>query len=147
MNLATARDVSSYVMLSTRLVSELGDAQSTLRAAAHRNGSAVIVRAGGEIDAYNDGSWRRLLSEAAAAVAPPGPLVVDTNGLDFMGCCAFAALADEADRCRRRGVDLSLVSCQPVVVRILGACGLSSVVPVHATVDSALAVAGRSAGW
>ena len=31
----------------------------------------------------------------------PGPFVVDVTGLDFMGCCAFAVLADEAQRCQR----------------------------------------------
>ena len=80
---------------------------------------AVIVSAGGELDASNDAIWRRLLSEAAAAAGPPGPLVVDISGLDFMGCCAYAALAEEAERCRDRGVEMRLVSNQPVVSRIV----------------------------
>lgn len=141
MNLATAELLPSHLMLSTRLISELGDAHSTLRATTQRNGSAVLVHAGGEIDACNEGTWRRLLDEAAAAAAPPGPLVIDTSGVDFMGCCAFAALADEAYRCRRRGVDLRLVSRQPVVARVVGACGMSGLLPVHPTVDSALSAA------
>ena len=56
-----------------------------------------------------------------------------------MGCCAFAALADEAERCGRRGVDLRLVSGQPVVARIVDACGLGGVLPIYLTADSALA--------
>ena len=73
------------LMLSSRLISELAQARSTLRATTERCDLAVIVSAGGELDASNDAAWRRLLSEAAAAAAPPGPLVVDISGLDFMG--------------------------------------------------------------
>ena len=97
-------------MLSTRLVSELGDPRSTLRATTDRSGAAVIISAGGEIDACNERTWRRLVSEAASVVVPPGPFVVDVTGLDFMGCCAFAVLANEAQWCEERGIELRLVS-------------------------------------
>jgi anti-anti-sigma factor len=101
---------------------------------------AVIVTAGGELDASNEATWRRLLSEAAAAAGPPGPLVVDTGGLDFMGCCAYAALAEEAERCRQRGVDVRLVGNQPLVARIVAACGLGELLPIDDSVDAALSV-------
>jgi anti-anti-sigma factor len=126
------------LMLSSRLISELAQARSTLRATTERCDMAVIVSAGGELDASNDATWRRLLSEAASAAGPPGPLVVDISGLDFMGCCAFSALAEEAELCRDRGVEMRLVSTQPVVSRILKACGLSKALPVDASVDAAL---------
>jgi anti-anti-sigma factor len=126
------------LMLSSRLISELAQARSTLRATTERFDLAVIVSAGGELDASNDAVWRRLLSEAAAAAGPPGPLVVDISGLDFMGCCAYAALAEEAERCRNRGVEMRLVTNQPVVSRILKACGLGATLPVDLSVDAAL---------
>jgi anti-anti-sigma factor len=129
------------MMLSTRLLAELGNAQSKLRATTQRDGSAVIVYAGGEIDACNEDTWRHLLVEAATTVTAPGILVVDTSGLDFMGCCAFSVLADELDLCRQRGVELRLVSCQPAFKRIVEACGLGGVLPVHSSVDSALVLA------
>jgi anti-anti-sigma factor len=125
-------------MLSTRLMTELGDPRSTLRATTQRNGPAVIIRAGGEIDASNQDTWRRLVSESAAVATAPGPFVVDVSGLGFMGCCAYSVVADEAERCRRRGVGLRLVSCNPSVARIIKACELSVVLPVHPTTDSAL---------
>jgi anti-anti-sigma factor len=131
----------TQVMLSTRLISELGDPQSTLRATTQRNGSVVIIRAGGEVDASNEDTWRRLISEAAAVATPPGPFVVDVGGLSFMGCCAISVLADEAERCRSRGVGLRLVSCNSSVARIIEACELSVVLPVHPDTDSALAPA------
>jgi anti-anti-sigma factor len=128
----------NHLVLSTRLLAELGSAHSKLRATTQRDGSAVIVYAGGEIDACNENTWRHLLVEAGAAVTAPGILVVDTSGLDFIGCCAFSVLADELDLCRQRGVDLRLASCQRAVSRIVGACGLGDVLPVYPSVDSAL---------
>jgi anti-anti-sigma factor len=130
---------SPPLMLSTRLVYELGDPNSTLRATTDRRDAAVVISAGGEIDACNEDTWRHLVSEAASVVTAPGHLVVDVSGLDFMGGCAFAALAEEAARCRRRGVDVRLVSYQPIVARIVDACGLSGVLHIYPTVDSAIA--------
>jgi anti-anti-sigma factor len=141
MNLAPAESFLTQVTLSARLVSELGDPHSTLRAITQRNGPVVVVRAGGEVDGSNEHTWHRLVSEAAAVATPPGPLVVDVNGLDFMGCCAFAVLAAEADRCVGRGVQLRLVSCDPGIARIIEACHLVGVLPLHPTVDSALSAA------
>ncbi|OBH86916.1 anti-sigma factor antagonist [Mycobacterium scrofulaceum] len=134
---------TTHLMLSTKLVYELGDPNSTLRATADRSGPAVLIYAGGEIDACNEHTWRQLVSEVAGIVAAPGPLVVDVTGLDFMGCCAFAVLADEAKRCKDRGVELRLVSREPIVTRIVDACGLSALLPIYPTADSALAAAAR----
>jgi anti-anti-sigma factor len=135
---AIAESTFHPLMLSSRLISELSQARSTLRATTERSGLAVIVSAGGELDASNDATWRRLLREASAAAAPPGPLVIDTSGLDFMGCCAYAALAEAAELSRDRGVEVRLVSNQPVVARIVRACGLSELLPVDSSVDAAL---------
>ena len=129
------------MLLSARLISELGDPHSTLRAITQRSGSAVIIRAGGEIDGANEHTWLQLVSEAAAVAIPPGPFIIDVTAVDFMGCCAFAVLADEVKRCQRRGVALRLVSCHPGIARIVEACGLDGVLPVHPTADSALSAA------
>ncbi|OBA63237.1 anti-anti-sigma factor [Mycobacterium sp. 1100029.7] len=139
MNLAPVESSVTRVALSARLVSELGDPHSTLRAVTQRSGPVVIVRAGGEVDAVNEHTWRQLIEEAAAVATPPGPFIVDINGLDFMGCCAFAVLAAESERCRDRGVALRVVSCDPGVARVIHACNLSSVLPLHPTIETALA--------
>ncbi|OBJ49196.1 anti-sigma factor antagonist [Mycobacterium sp. 1423905.2] len=139
MSLVIAESFSTHLTLSTRLVYELGDPRSTLRATTDRTGEAVLIHAGGEIDACNEHTWRHLVSEAAAGVTLPGILVVDVSDVDFMGCCAFDVLADEAHRCRRRGVEMRLVSAAPIVARIVAACGLNDTLPIYATVDDALA--------
>src|ERR1700757_5296765 len=122
MNLAPAESFLTQVTLSPRLLSELGDPHSTLRATTQRSGPVVIVRAGGEIDASNERIWQRLVGEAGAVASQPGPFVVGGNGLDVMGCCAFAVLPAESERCRRRGVELRVVSCNPSVSRVIKAC-------------------------
>ena len=131
----------AQVMLSTRLIRELGDPHSTLRATAQRSGPAVIVRAGGDIDAANEQTWLQLVGEASAVATPPGPFLVDVNDVEFMGCCAFEVLADEAQRCHGRGIALRVVSSNPSVARVIDACGLDGLLPVHSTTDAACAEA------
>jgi len=139
-NFALAEPSFNHLMLSGRLISELARSRSTLRATTERSGEVVIVSAGGELDASNEATWRRLLSEAAAAAGPSGLLVVDTSGVDFMACCAYAALGEQAEACASRGVEMRLVSNQRHVGRIVAACGLNKLLPVDESVDAALSM-------
>lgn len=94
---AAIATLPAHPLLSASLVAQMGGAGDTLQATIERSGSAVLLYAGGEVDAANESIWRRLLGEAATATAAPGPLLIDTNGLDFMAGCAYAALAEQAD--------------------------------------------------
>ena len=123
--------------LSSDLVSAVSYSRN-LRVVVQRYGSLVTIYAGGEVDAADEHTWDQLLREAAAATPPPGPLVIDTNDLDFMGCCAFTALADEADRCRQRGIRMCLVSRKPIVGRIIAAGALGSRLHHYPDTDTAL---------
>jgi anti-anti-sigma factor len=127
--------------LSANLVLALNNPRGVLSTVAQRNGTIVTVYAGGEVDAANEQSWRQQLRQAAAATTPPGPLVIDTDGLDFMGCCAFTALAEEADRCRSRGIRMCLVSRKPIVRRIITAAALGSRLRLYPNMDTALSAA------
>ena len=124
--------------LSASLVTQMGGAGSALRATIEGNGSAVLLYAGGEVDAANESIWQRLLGEAAAATTAPGPLLIDTNGLDFMAGCAYAALAEQADRCRTRGINLCLVSAHLIAARVVGILKLDRQLPLYHDVDAAL---------
>jgi anti-anti-sigma factor len=123
---------------STRLSPQLGDSNSGLRAVTECTGSAVVVHVGGDVDASNEVVWQRLVNRSAAIAIAPGPFVVDVRQLDFLGSCAYAVLAQESVRCRRRGVNLRLVSNQPIVARTIAACGLRRLLPTFTTVESAL---------
>lgn len=133
-----AEPFTTRLAFSAQLVAELGAPRSRLRAAAQRSESAVIINAAGEVDAFNQDSWRRLITETASAAQPPGSFVVDVNDFEFMGCCAFEVLAAEAERCRSRGVTLRVVSRKPAIARFVAACGFNEVLPIHPTAVSAL---------
>jgi anti-anti-sigma factor len=116
----------------------MGRPGSRLRVVVERRGSAVLFCAGGAVDASNVDIWRRMLGEAAHATVVPGPLIVDTSRLEFMGICAFAALAEESSRCRRRDVKLCLVSNHRIAARIVAAADLESELSLYPNVNAAL---------
>lgn len=138
MTITSSNQLRFPTVSGTRQDTQRDAPRSVLRAATKLNGSAAIVSAGGEVDASNVSSWANLLGEAAKAACPPGPVVVDVRDMDFLACCAFAALARQAQHCRRRGVALCLVSHQPAVARTVAICGLRWVLPIHPTVEAAL---------
>ena len=123
---------------TTRSHSQLGEAQSGIRTVTECAGSAVVVHVGGDIDASNENVWQRLVNRSASIAIAPGPFVIDVRELDFMGSCAYAVLAQASVRCRRRGVNLRLVSNQPIVARTIAACGLRRLLPMYTSVESAL---------
>ncbi|MBI2703596.1 MAG: anti-sigma factor antagonist [Mycobacterium sp.] len=138
MSLAATELFAAPLRLSARLVSELGAETSTLRAAVQGFDAAVIVYVGGEIDALNDNTWRLLLAEASGFASAPQLFMVDVNSVEFMSCSSLLALAEEATRCRERGIGMCLISMQPSVARTIAACGLSDVLPVHETAPQCL---------
>lgn len=138
MSLAATEVFAAPLRLSARLVSELGAETSSLRAAVQGFDAAVIVYVGGEIDAMNDDTWRLLLAEASAFASAPQLFMVDVNCVEFMSCSSLLALAEEATRCRERGIAICLISLQPSVARTVAACGLSDVLPVHETAPQCL---------
>ena len=135
---AAIATLPAHPLLSASLLAQMGGAGNTLHATIECSGSAVLLYAGGEVDAANESIWRRLLGEAATATAAPGPLLIDTNGLDFMAGCTYAALAEQADRCRIQGINLCLVSAQRIVERVIGVMKLDTQVPLYHNVDAAL---------
>lgn len=64
--------------------------------------------------------------------------MVDVNSVDFISCSSLLALAEEANRCRERGVGMCVISLQPSVARTIAVCGLSDVLPVHETAPQCL---------
>lgn len=58
------------IVLTGRFLRQLGGPASTMRALVERDGAAVVVYTGGEVDARNEIAWRRLLAEAAAPWKP-----------------------------------------------------------------------------
>ncbi|MGB3334718.1 MAG: anti-sigma factor antagonist [Mycobacterium sp.] len=124
-------------------VAQGSPAEDELHVLLERRGSALLVRAGGSIDASNVVVWRRLVGEAAEVATAAGPLIIDTSGLEFMGICAFAVLVEASVGCRRRGIRLCLVSDQQIAARVVDAAGIDAALSFAATVDDVLGAARR----
>src|ERR1700761_1377921 len=132
------RPLSTRVGLSARLLQQLGAPSSTLRAVVERFDAAVVVHAGGEVDASNDSTWRRLLVEAAAAAAPDAALIVDLAALKFVSCSALEALSQQSQWCRRHGVQIRLVTEQSAISLVVTASAHGSPIPTFPSVGLAL---------
>ena len=136
--MATTKDRPTGIQLSDELASAMTLPGYGLRVVLERSGPAMVVHAGGSVDASNVDVWRRLVDEAARIATAPGSLIIDTSGLEFMAVCAFAVLVEEAVRCRERGIRLRLVSNQRVAARVVKVAGLDSELSFSANIDDAM---------
>ena len=142
----TGQPIATQIGLTPRLLRQLGAPSSTMRAFVERDDSAVIVYVGGEVDACNESTWRRLLGEAAAAAAPGVALIVDLTGLKFVSCSALEALIRQSHWCRRYDVQMRLVTEQAVIRQVVGACVQAHEMPIFPSVDVALDRSDRQRG-
>lgn len=124
---------------ASKLSERLAAATTTMQLTAVRNDHAMLLCARGDVDAANVHVWEWALDEVAAATDTPS-LLIDARQVDFMGSVAYTALAAQSLRCRRRGIELRLISTQPIVARVITASGLHDAIPVYCSVAAALDV-------
>lgn len=104
----------------------------------HREG-VRILSVHGEADAFTLPLWRHRVREAAdLAATENGALIVDATRLRFLSLRTLAVLAEEAQRCRRDGVVLCLVTTELRVAAIAAGDARATHLLVRSTVDSAL---------
>lgn len=117
---------------------EAFESASRLRVHVERSDAAMVLRVGGDIDLSNLASWRCLLGEVSGATVAPGTLIIDIDPAGFLGLCAFTALADTAEDCRRRGINLRLVDTQPALARVIALCQWDDELPIYPSVLAAI---------
>jgi anti-anti-sigma factor len=96
---------------------------------------AVVVRLGGELDLYNAEEVRAALGEAMAR--EPERIVIDMAQVEFVDSTALGVLIEARSKLGRDG--LALAALQLDTRRTLQVSGLDRHLPVHDTVDGALA--------
>ncbi len=106
-----------------------------VRSIESRNG-AIVVELAGELDLYNAQELRAGLAQALAEAT--GRIVVDMSSVDFIDSTALGVLI-EARAQRGGGGDVHLAAPQLETRRTLQVSGLDRRLPVHDTVDDALA--------
>jgi anti-anti-sigma factor len=106
--------------------------------AVERHGAVVVAHVSGEVDMTNSSY---VAEELAASVSNDShALVVDLSGTRYLDSAAIELLFDLARRLRRRRQELSLVlPPSSPLVRLLELTDVSSVAPVHDSLDAALA--------
>ena len=105
-----------------------------VRGTESRNG-ATVVRLGGELDLYNADEVRAALNQAIDAGA--GRVVIDMSDVEFVDSTALGVLVEARSRLGRDG--LALAAPQLDTRRTLQVSGLDRHLPVHDSVEDALA--------
>jgi anti-sigma B factor antagonist len=114
------------------------DLRQPVVAAVEQRGEAIVVRLAGELDLYNADDARAAIGEAAAQ--NPGRVVVDLSQVTFVDSTGLGVLVEGRTKLENRRA-LLLAAPQMETRRALEVSGLDRYLPVHETVDDALAAA------
>ncbi len=99
-------------------------------------GDIPILRVSGEVDAVTAPELRQRLHDLQLAGHPH--MVVDLLGVTFLDSTALGILVGASRRCRHEGGELRLVIAESKVRRVFEITGLTSVFPIHSSLDTAL---------
>jgi anti-sigma B factor antagonist len=99
----------------------------------------VVVSVLGELDVATAPRLRQeLLRIVAESVVEPY-VVLDLAGTDVLDATGLGAIFDGVKRTRQRGGDLALARAEPQVLRDLEITRVFEILPVHGSVDVAIA--------
>lgn len=109
---------------------------SDMRIDAERRADGVVhARVVGEVDLLSAPNLRKWIHEELTA---PARLVLDLDGVEFLGSAGLSVLAELAEEAAGSRLEWAIVASTRVVLRPLEATGLSEQVPVHPDVESAI---------
>lgn len=101
-----------------------------------RDGRSV-VSAVGELDAHTAPALEAEVGPLSTR--PGGALIVDLSGVSFLDSTGLGVLVTALKHAREAGGTLDLVVATPRVLKVLALTGLDVVIPLHSTLDEALA--------
>lgn len=102
------------------------------------DGVTVVVVAG-EVDLTTAPRLREALVRHVTAARPS--VVADLGGVQFMDSTGLGVLVGVLKRCRTLGGGLHLVVTRPRVRQVFEVTGLTTVLPLHADAEAAVAAA------
>lgn len=100
----------------------------------------VVVTVAGEVDVYTAAQLRSALEDRIAAGQTA--IVVDLEDVGFIDSTGLGVLVGRLKTLRKTGGWLSVVCTNERILRLFGITGLDRVLPVHDSVDAAVAAAG-----
>ena len=95
----------------------------------------VVLAVGGELDMLTAPELRREVADRIPAVSL---VVLDLDGVRFLGTSGLAALIEIREQAHRAGVELRIACTERRVLRPLGIAGLHHLFDLHDDVDAAL---------
>jgi anti-sigma B factor antagonist len=104
------------------------------------NGQLVVCMRG-ELDVADAARVAAALVQVAVLARQ---VIVDLEGLEFIDSSGLAALVRARKHAKQAGGDLLLAAPQEQVLRVLAITRLTEVLPVHACVEDAAGLRGRS---
>lgn len=99
----------------------------------------IVLTVTGEIDMANAPRLRSELVRVCTEGDVPPRVVVDLVGADLLDTTGIAAILEGVKRCALRGGDLALARAEPQVRREFELTRVAEILPIHATVDAAVA--------
>jgi len=97
----------------------------------------TIVSVGGEIDVYTAPKLRDKITELVGE--GHHQLVIDMENVDFLDSTGLGVLVGRLKVLRKVGGSLRVVCTDERILRLFAITGLDRVLPIHDSVDSALA--------
>jgi anti-sigma B factor antagonist len=107
-------------------------------------GDVDIVAVNGEVDVYTAPALRERLNGLISTGRCR--LVIDLHGVQFLDSTGLGVLVGALKKARSLGGELTLVCSQERILKVFRITGLTSVFPIHATLDEAVADSERADG-
>jgi anti-sigma B factor antagonist len=98
----------------------------------------VLTRVRGEVDLTVVHAVRQAFATALALTTPPFPVVIDLDGVTFLGSRGLSEVLAAARAARKRGVSLRIVATRREVLRPLVVTGILRMLDVRRTLEEAL---------
>jgi anti-sigma B factor antagonist len=103
------------------------------------HGSALVYQVSGEVDTLTAPDLDRALSSIYDSPQAVSSVVLDLTNVPFLSSAGLSILVDHHSKCAREGIPLSVVAAARATVRAIQITALDRIIPLHGTVEDALA--------